>query len=126
MEIDHLKEDAYLFATHHNYRIQNHYHKARTKHRELFCDRLTDADDPVDSNLTYEPALTLRRAWIAADEKNGRLSAEGLLDCELLEASVEIANGDKVKSVDELYDAVAIILRAIDVIEGRQHLGRKE
>ena len=40
---------------------------------------------------------------------------------ETLEA---LANGDKAHAVEELYDMIAVCLRTIDVLEGRQKLGK--
>ena len=37
-----------------------------------------------------------------------------------------LANDDKTQAIEELYDCVAVCLRAIDVLEGRQTLGKTE
>lgn len=37
-----------------------------------------------------------------------------------------LVSGDKTHAVEELYDCVAVLLRTIDVLEGRQKLGKPE
>lgn len=43
------------------------------------------------------------------------------LNCEVFHA---LAYGDKAQAVEELYDCIAVCLRTIDLIEGRQPLGK--
>lgn len=38
--------------------------------------------------------------------------------------SAAVANGDKAQAVEELYDCISVLLRTVDVLEGRQALGR--
>jgi len=40
------------------------------------------------------------------------------------EATEALANGDKAQAVEELYDCISVLLRTVDVLEGRQKLGR--
>jgi uncharacterized protein YabN with tetrapyrrole methylase and pyrophosphatase domain len=47
-----------------------------------------------------------------------------VLDCECWEVAEALANGDTAHAVEELYDCVAVLLRTIDVLEGRQKLGK--
>ena len=47
-------------------------------------------------------------------------------ECEVREAYEALYNGDKSQAVEELYDCAAVLLRAIDVLEGRQALGKPE
>ena len=51
------------------------------------------------------------------------LSAEAVLNCELAEVYEAYARGDTAHAVEECYDAIAVLLRMIDVLEGRQALG---
>ena len=41
------------------------------------------------------------------------------------EAYVEHLKGNKATCVDELYDAVAVLMRMIAVVEGKQRLGKE-
>ena len=47
-----------------------------------------------------------------------------LADCEVWEATEALANGDKAQAVEELYDCISVLLRTVDVLEGRQALGK--
>lgn len=38
--------------------------------------------------------------------------------------SAALANGDKAQAVEELYDVIAVLLRTVYALEGRQKLGR--
>jgi hypothetical protein len=49
-----------------------------------------------------------------------------VLDCEVWEAMEAFVNGNTAHAVDECYDAIAVLLRTIDVLEGRQKLGKPE
>jgi hypothetical protein len=46
-----------------------------------------------------------------------------VLTCELFEAEKEMAVGNKKRAIEELLDMIAVCLRGIDVLEGRQALG---
>ena len=104
---------------HHFKRIREHYASAREKH-PYFCDGILS---PVED---YRGALANQRSRLAAAKSCRMVAACDLIDCELLEAYVEAANGNNVHAVEELYDCIAVCLRAIDVIEGRQPLGKPE
>lgn len=105
--------------TYHISNILNHYAHAKAKHPYL-CDRILS---PVED---YKGALANQRSRLE-DAVNCRMvSACDLIDCELLEAYVEAANGNTVHAVEECYDAIAVLLRTIDVLEGRQKLGKPE
>ena len=45
---------------------------------------------------------------------------------EKFEAIEAIANGDTVNAVEECFDAIAVLLRVIDVLEGRQKIDNPE
>lgn len=97
--------------------IERHYFHAREKH-PYFCDGILS---PVED---YESALANQRIRIAEAARCNMASACGLIDCELLEAYVEIAKNNTDAAIEECYDVVATVLRVIDVLEGRQSLGR--
>lgn len=97
--------------------IERHYKHAREKH-PYFCDGILS---PVED---YESALADQRIRIAEAARCNMASACDLIDCELLEAYVEIAKNNTDAAIEECYDAIAVLLRVIDVLEGRQALGR--
>ena len=110
---------AQSFIDTHARRITDHYLHAREKH-PYFCDGILS---PVED---YKGALANQRSRLADERSCGMVAACDLVDCELLEAYVEAANGKDAHAVEELYDCVAVLLRTIDVLEGRQKLGKPE
>ena len=102
-------------------RAASHFLKAVRKHPR-FADKMF-------GNYSYDEArddLDYVRRTLCEDERNGRLIAEALLLCETAEAEVAYQSGDKAATIDELYDAVAVIMRMIAVVEGKQKLGGAE
>ena len=102
----------------HDARIREHYDHARRKH-PYFCDGITAFNAHV---ATFR--LKQMRDLIAWRESKGCVTAEMLARCELLEAEEAFLSGDTASAVEELYDTVAVCLRTIDVLEGRQKLGK--
>lgn len=106
-------------------RIAEHYHKAQRKH-PYFTDRLFWAKN--QSEAVFD--LNFRRNAISSHSEKDCVCAEEVLDCEVKEAAVafvkgvDCSKGDKAAAVGELYDAIAVLLRMVDVIEGRQKLGK--
>lgn len=109
----------------HDIRIKQHYDHAREKH-PYFCDKLLP-DWPV-GKIKSRVAVKLEcaRTRIKAGVRDHNIMWNELADCEVWEATEAIANGDKPSAVEELYDVIAVILRTIDVLEGRQTLGKPE
>ena len=98
-----------------------HFAKAVRKHPR-FADKMF-------GNYSYDEAkddLDYVRRMLCEDERKGRLMAEALLLCETAEAEVAYHSGDASACVDELYDAVAVLMRMIAVVEGKQKLGGAE
>lgn len=52
------------------------------------------------------------------------LSASTVLDCEIAEVYDAIEKGDKEEAIEECYDAIAVLLRLIDVLSDDQPLGK--
>ena len=100
--------------------IARHYCHAKRKH-PYFADRL--CLDEVDA-VYAKRSLDIIRFMLQAERKQGEVCAETLANCELAEAWEAYARGDKAAAVAERYDTIAVMLRIIDVIEGRQKLGR--
>ena len=114
------EESRIDFIEKHAPRALYHYIHAKEKH-PYFCDSIayiskTDAD--ID--------LELNRASLAAAERAGDVEAVCVIECELSEAVQAYAHGDTAHAVDECFDAIAVLLRTIDVLEGRQRLGKPE
>ena len=108
----------------HAKRIFEHYAHAREKH-PYFCDF-----DPMMSTRDFAKKMKVQldnaRSGIEISKECGEVEWIDLLECEKFEAVVAMSNSDKAKSVDELYRCAVVCLRTIDVIEGRQKLGKQE
>ena len=99
-------------------RARLHYAKALRKHPR-FADALF-GDDAADDAQDVLDAMRRELDYLA---KNNWLDASALATCEICEAQLANAKGDKAACVDELYDAVAVLMRMIAVVEGKQKLG---
>lgn len=109
---DSLAEELRPFA-----KIRKHYEHAKEKH-PYFCNRLSyrtlygvvgrlkDARDELELNIS-----------------SGTVSFRDVLDCEIAEAEREMVYGNPAAAIEECYDAIAVLLRVVDVLEGRQALG---
>lgn len=107
----------YDFAGHDD-RIRLHYDHAIEKH-PYFCDSIDNISD-TDADTD----LKMCRSLLTVEERLGEIEAVDIIRCELLEAVQAYVHGDTSHAVEELYDMVAVILRTIDVLEGRQKLGK--
>ena len=99
----------------------SHFLKAVRKHPR-FADALFGDDAPDDA----QDVLDAMRRELDYLAKNNWLDASALATCEIAEAQLANAHGDKAACVDELYDAVAVLMRMIAVVEGKQKLGGEE
>ena len=112
-----------------SHRAVAHYAKALRKHLR-FADALFDWRElthPFTGVATLaQSRLKSCRRLVATGEQHHRLIANDLLGCEIAEAFAANAQGDKAACVDELYDAVAVLMRMIAVVEGKQKLGGEE
>ncbi len=102
-------------------RILSHYDHAREKH-PYFCDRLTNPD--VDREI--DGILAVGRKCLEEEIEEGYVIANTVLGCEKTEMLVAIAHCDKTSAIEKAYDCIAVLLRIIDVLEGRQKLGKPE
>lgn len=103
-------------------RILEHYDHAREKH-PYFCDKLLSSTLPP----TYrEEVLNGTRRMLLAEQSFNQLHALSLLECEEDELKLAISRDDISNAIEEAYDCIAVLLRVIDVLEGRQPLGRPE
>ena len=108
-------------------KIIEHYDHARQKH-PYFCDWVSPTGpgmtpEEISKNFAFQ--LSAIRAAIMGETKNGTLGWDLLLNCEVWEVFEALASGNNEQAEEELYDCVAILLRVIDVLRGRQHLGKK-
>ena len=107
----------------------SHFLKAVRKHPrfadELFdnCERKMSVCADNDHLREVECDLEETREDIYLSACGGTLEARCLLSCEIEEAHIEHLKGNAAACVDELYDAVAVLMRMIAVVEGKQKLG---
>ncbi len=112
-------------------KIHQHYEHACMKHPN-FCDALIASqlpNSPLEENsdrALLDTFLSDIRNNNSKDEKDGNVLFSNLLDEEKWEVLLAITDGDKTQAIEECYDAIAVLLRVIDVLEGRQKLGRPE
>ena len=102
----------------HAARIAAHYDHARAKHTR-FADKLFVQEGLQSFKKDAKRRLGIWRRISSFDETD----AESVLMCELAEARHAYARGDKEAAVEECYDAIAVLLRMVDVLEWRQKLG---
>lgn len=113
----------YAFERHHYDKVLTHYDHARVKH-PYFCDWIGTKNDAAKAKITNR-LEELRLTCSDAIERHD-LGWDNILDCEMWEVFEALASGDKAHAVEELYDTIAVCLRTIDVLEGRQKLGKPE
>jgi hypothetical protein len=110
-----------------SHRAVAHYAKALRKHPRfadaLFFNGERDERMREDALQAAELDLEETREDLYLSTRDGSLDARFLLSCEMEESFVEHLRGDAAACVDELYDAVAVLMRMIAVVEGRQRLG---
>lgn len=106
-------------------KILMHYRKAVEKH-PYFCDRLVEdfGDNQEIAKITAATMLTSWRATLARRVRDENATPFDVLQTEIAEVYEAIVRGDTAASAEECYDCIAVLLRMIDVLEGRQPLGR--
>ena len=100
------------------FKAASHFLKAVRKHPR-FADALFSEDEKEDARGALEQA----RREIDYLAKHNWLDGDSLTQCEIAEAQLAYVRGDAAACVDELYDAVAVLMRMIAVVEGKQKLG---
>ena len=108
----------------------SHFLKAVRKHPR-FADKLFYECESYyktkDAALAIaEDDLNDERQDLYLAQKTANVDSWSLISCEILEAYVAHLKGDKAACADELYDAVAVLMRMIAVVEGKQKLGGAE
>ena len=104
-------------------KINAHYKHACTKHPH-FCDKLFVKQKSSDFAICVQEDLSATRDIVKMLIENGAISAQWLLRCEFEEIQEAFARGDIDNAVEECYDAIAVLLRVVDALEGRQALGK--
>lgn len=111
--------------TYHISNIIKHYAHAREKH-PYFCDWIGPTNKSPCDVERVKKQLAISRRCIKRNMKLGRLGWDDILDCEVWEVFDALVRGDRAQAVEELYDCAVVCLLAIDVIEGRQALGKPQ
>lgn len=106
----------------HGNRIASHYAHAKDKH-PYFCDWMHKKASK-SSRTAVEWSLEQSRKWVNSRIAGNCVGWNDILECEVWEVLDALYKGDKAQAVEELYDCIAVCLRAIDVLEGRQKLGK--
>lgn len=99
--------------------IRDHYQHAVAKH-PYFADAVARFLD----NPTCKAGLEINRNRLKELIRDRRVDVETVFNCEWAEIMEAYTRGDKAAAIEECYDAIAVLLRMVDVIEGRQPLGR--
>ena len=111
--------------TYHVSNILKHYAHAKEKH-PYFCDNLLPELELDEIRRHTKNVLTSIRKNLEGRARAGHVEWDNLLNCEVWEVLDAIANNDKAQAIEELYDCIAVCLRTIDVLEGRQSLGKPQ
>lgn len=99
--------------------IERHYNHAKEKH-PYFCDMVTRDLWTVKD---IQDNIKRIRQYIEQDIARHEVEAMSLLICETREFEEAMTLKDTAAAVEELYDVIAVCMRIIDVLEGRQELG---
>lgn len=103
----------------HENEVMGHYVHARIKHPH-FLDRLDATYRAMSLDLN-----TARRILQDA-EREHYVNWIHVLGCELAEINDAVLHGNDVQFISECYDSIAVLLRMIDVKQGRQRIGKDD
>ena len=95
----------------------SHFLKAVRKHP-----RFADELHGLPNREMIEFYLAECRDILDSKRQHSKVFATDLLQCEILEAWCA---PNKQETISELYDAVAVLMRMIAVVEGKQKLGKE-
>lgn len=101
-------------------KVAEHYCHAKRKHPHFADSMFLYENNAEDAKRD----LRILRMILNIERKEVKVYAETLANCEVAEVCDAIARGDKAAAVEECYDAIAVLLRMVDVLEGRQKLGK--
>ena len=111
--------------TYHLSNILKHYAHAKEKHPYFFDDLLPELEREEIRRHTQNVITSIRKN-LEERARAGHVEWDNLLNCKVWKVFDAIVNNDKAQAIEELYGCVAICLRTIDVLEGRQKLGKPE
>lgn len=114
------EESRLDFIEKHAPRALYHYAHAKEKH-PYFCDALLPEWMPAEER---GKVITDTLRYIREYMKESGENMCGIVSEEIYEILEAVNNGDTAHAVYECYDAISVLLRTIDVLEGRQKLGR--
>lgn len=100
--------------------IRQRYRHSLSRRPAWFCDSVTAVRRREDAAYW----LKLGRERVRDAAAVGSLTATRLIDLAALEMMEAAVRGDKAAAVGKCYDAIAVLLRTVDVLEGRQPLGK--
>lgn len=104
--------------------IARHYEHAKAEH-PYFADSIGElrgkkAVEVVEGTLRSQLEMRSRAV------KRGNVDAlEDVMQCELWKLRLALTKGEKEAAKDKCYSSMAVLLRIVDVLEGRQKLGRE-
>lgn len=107
-------------------KIQEHYDHAREKH-PYFCDDLIFLPPrllPWKAEGFFSGRVEFARQSLIESIRQHLVEYRDVLGCELAEMDEAIVTNDIPHAIEECYDCIAVLLRVIDVLEGRQPLGK--
>lgn len=120
------EESRLDFIEQHAPRALYHYIHAKEKH-PYFCDWIEPQDvTSEEAKAKIETTLPVIRGIIKEGAEKHTLGWDDLLNCEVWEVFDALVKDNKAQAVEECFDAIAVLLRTIDVLEGRQKLGKPE
>lgn len=106
-------------------KIVEHYNHAQEKH-PYFCDWVQSEKPQSYIKQGISNRLAACRECNKLLSEHGTLSWDDILDYETWKVFEALASGDNTQAVEELYNCVVVLLRTIDVLEGRQKLGKPD
>lgn len=101
------------------------------RHFAHACEKHPKFVNAITVSDLYEPALPLTDLIVRLCNSRDRvrrmiqtanLRVENLMDCKFDEFLVEYAKGNIPAAIEEAYDAIAVLMRTICVLEGKQEL----
>ena len=99
-------------------KIIEHYEHAVKKH-PYFADKFY-----IDDTIDPDECLRVVRSELRYNSHIGNVDTLDVLKCEIMEIMSAQKHGEVEHAKEECYDAIAVLLRMIDVLENRQPLGK--
>lgn len=97
-------------------KLAEHYNKAVVKHPSFTSRLFTRETAPLFKEMSNFD-LHYTREQLARENENMCDSAQSVLQCEVFEIQQAYAQKDYEHAIDECYDAMAVLLRMVEVLE---------